>query len=96
MPLLSANRVSGYVLHLCVAILTGTDVLNQRAALGYRMKQVASVLRKWAGLRHPGLATDAIPVLDEIRTKGPETGVAVMTLDPTLGPFSPIDLQCQN
>ncbi len=74
-----------------LAILTGTDVLNQRAALGYRMKQVASVLRKWSSLRHPGLAADVLPVLDKIRTKCPETGVAVMTLDPTLGPFSPIE-----
>lgn len=74
-----------------LTVITGTDVLNQRSALGYRMKQVASVLRKWASLQHPGLAADVITILDKIRTKCPETGVAVMTLDPTLGPFSPIE-----
>lgn len=74
-----------------LAVITGTDLLNQREALGYRMKQVASVLRKWAGLHHPGLGSNVIAVLDQIRTKCPETGVAVMTLDPLLGPFSPVE-----
>lgn len=71
--------------------ITGTDVLNQRASLGHRMKQVASVLRKWADLRHPGVSKDVISVLDQIRTKGAPSGVAVMTLDPVMGPFSPIE-----
>jgi hypothetical protein len=63
-----------------LSVITGTDVLNQRAAFGHRLKQVASVLRKWTGLRLPGVSNDVISVLDQIRTKG-ATGVAVMTLD---------------
>lgn len=74
-----------------LSVITGTDVLNQRAAFGHRLKQVASVLRKWTGLRLPGVSNDVISVLDQIRTKGAPTGVAVMTLDPIMGPFSPIE-----
>lgn len=74
-----------------LSVITGTDVLNQRAFLRYNMKQVASLLRKWANLRHPGVSKDVISVLDQIRTKGFPTGVAVMTLDPVIGPFTPIE-----
>jgi hypothetical protein len=55
------------------------------------MKQVASVLRKWVELRHPGVTPDVISVLDKIQTKASPTGVAVKTLDPFMGPFSPIE-----
>ena len=74
-----------------VTVITGTDVLNQRASLGHRMKPVASLLRKWSSLQHPGLSNDVITVLDNIKTKGAPSGVAVLTLDPLMGPFSPIE-----
>jgi hypothetical protein len=74
-----------------LTVIAGVDVLNQRTSLGHRMKQVAPVLRKWVDLGYSGVSKDVIPVLDLIRTKGPETGVAVMTLDPLMGPFSPVE-----
>lgn len=74
-----------------LTFIAANDVLNQRSNLGRRIRRVACVLRKWVELRYSGVSKDVIAVLDMIRMKAPESGVAVMTLDPLIGPFSPIE-----
>lgn len=74
-----------------VGEITGVAVLRQRAELGPRLKQVASVLRKWAELRYPGVGPDVVSVLNKIRIKRPPMGVDVLTLNPIRGPFSPVE-----
>lgn len=69
----------------------GVDVLNLRPVMGFEMKKIASLFKRWDSLKYPGLDIDVIPTLSKIKTKGNPLGIAVLTQDPRIGPFSPIE-----
>lgn len=77
--------------------ITGTDLINYRAALladeEWLLGAVASCLKKWHSLQIPGVTDDAIRFLNQVRLRGVRKGKAVLTMDPENGPFSDIEMQ---
>lgn len=80
-----------------IAAIRSVDLLNyhaaQPAAQHWYLGALAGFLKKWSALTYPGVTTDAIKLLNELRIKGNAKGVAVLTMDPYNGPFSDIELE---
>lgn len=51
------------------------------------------VLTKWSALGHEGISADAIAYLKAARLRKGAQGVAVLTLDPTRGPLSDVEVE---
>ena len=75
--------------------ITDTDVLNYKASLteetGWYLGSLAGLLKKWHQLGIPGVSKSAADLLDELRLKGNTHGLAVLTMDPIVGPFTHIE-----
>lgn len=77
--------------------ITGTDLINYRASLksstSWYLGSLSGLLQKWYSLGYPGVTSDAVELLRQLRTQGNKKGDAVLTHDPTYGPFTDIELQ---
>ncbi len=71
--------------------IDGNDVLKHGDANDFRTRNLFAFLRQWHALSLPGIQDDVIYVLDRKKLRKRETGVAVLTWDPELGPFTPIE-----
>lgn len=80
-----------------LGIITGHHLINYRAKLDGRTEwylgTLSGFLRKWHSLGYPGIGSDAILLLKQLRVKGNSKGVAVLTMDPEEGPFTVIETQ---
>jgi integrase len=72
--------------------IAGTDVLNYRAVHLHdgTLRRVRPILRKWHLMGLAGVS-DAVGLLESLRTKDPVKGRAVRTHDPKKGPFTSIE-----
>jgi hypothetical protein len=75
--------------------ITDLDVLNYKASLpaerAWYLGVLSGFLKKWHRLGFPGVSSSAAGLLNELRLKGNPHGVAVLTMDPLVGPFTPIE-----
>lgn len=73
------------------------DLLNYRSKLTPDTEWYLGTLRglfiRWHQLGYQGVDADAILLLKQLRIKGNQKGVAVMTMDPEDGPFTPIEVE---
>ncbi|MGE8452180.1 MAG: site-specific integrase [Pseudomonadales bacterium] len=78
-----------------ISYITSVEVLNYRASLSqgkaWYLGTLSGLLKKWHRLGYAGVADDAAALLGDLRTKGNTKGSAVLTMDPTLGPYSSIE-----
>ncbi|HEY0938804.1 MAG TPA: site-specific integrase [Steroidobacter sp.] len=77
--------------------VTNVDLLNYKGSLSpetaYYLGSLSGFLRKWHGLGVPGVTDDAVAVLEALRLKGNAKGVAVLTMDPRMGPFTDLEFE---
>lgn len=80
-----------------ISQLRSVDLLNYQVARPENQKwylgSLAGFLKKWHALGHPGVTSEAVKLLKELRFKGNKKGEAVLTLDPHNGPFTDIELE---
>ncbi|TWC47672.1 hypothetical protein FBY04_12736 [Pseudomonas sp. SJZ080] len=69
----------------------GNDVFIHCDANAFRTRNLFAFLRRWHAMGLPGIQDDVVYVLDKKKLRKRETGVAVLTWDPVLGPFTPIE-----
>lgn len=69
----------------------GNDVLVHGDANDFRTRNLFAFLRRWHALGLPGIQDDVVYVLDRKKLRKRETGIAVLTWDPELGPFTSIE-----
>ena len=71
------------------------DLINYKAQLNRVNISYFATLRsffaKWYELGYSGISEDAVRFADELRVKNNPRGVAVMTMDTNIGPFTPIE-----
>lgn len=71
------------------------DLINYKAKLNKSNISYFATLRsfiaKWYDLGYSGISEDAVIFADELRVKNNPRGVAVMTMDTNIGPFTPIE-----
>lgn len=77
--------------------ISETDLLNYRSARAenedWYLGSLAGFLKKWHALGYAGITSAAINLLGQLRLKGNQKGVAVLTMDPYNGPFTDIELE---
>lgn len=80
-----------------VSSVSDVDLLNYKAGLtkstNWYLGSLAGLLRKWRRLGYPGVRDDAELLLKQLRVKGNDTGVAVLTWDVHEGPFTHIEME---
>ncbi|MCP9759187.1 site-specific integrase [Aquitalea sp. S1-19] len=80
-----------------ISAITSVDLLNyytaQPAGQKWYLGALAGFLKKWNALSYPGVTTDAIKLINELKIKGNAKGVAILTVDPYYGAFSDIELE---
>lgn len=68
---------------------------NFRASLTpdteWKLGALSAFIKKWYSLGVPGVTDDAVRFLNNIRLKGNRKGVAVMTMDPLVGPLTNVE-----
>lgn len=97
------ERLMHYLKTICIKLdgpieeITSTDLINYRATLSdstsWYLGSLSGLLQKWNSLGYPGVTTDAIALLRQLRTQGNRKGEAVLTHDPIHGPFTDIELE---
>ena len=72
--------------------IAGPDILNYRAAHRHEgtLRRVRPILRKWSLMGLAGVS-EAVALLECVRTKDSVKGRAVRTHDPKMGPFTSIE-----
>lgn len=95
------NSIRHLLLHMAeingmpIVEISSVDILNYRAHIGkareWRLAAVSGFLRRWHGLGSSGITSDAVALLNQLRLKGSTSGVAVATMDPIRGPFTPLE-----
>jgi integrase len=80
-----------------LAEITSTDLINYQAMLTgptrWYLGSLSGVLKKWHSLGYPGVTSDAVALLKQLRKPGNMKGEAVLTHDPVHGPFTDIELE---
>lgn len=70
-------------------------LINFRATLTsdteWKLGASSAFIKKWHSLGVPGVTDDAIRFLKSIRLKGNRKGVAVLTMDPLVGPLTDVE-----
>lgn len=81
----------------CLRKIDSEDLINYRATLDsstqWYLGTLAGLLRKWHRLGLSGVEDAAILLLKQLRIKGNDKGVAVMTMDTEEGPFTQIEAE---
>lgn len=80
-----------------VQCICAIDIMNFRSdsptdARNY-LGKLAALFRKWHSLGHQGVSDDVKSFFDDFRIPGQPKGVAVLTHDPYVGPFSDIEVE---
>lgn len=77
--------------------ITSTDLINYQTMLTgptkWYLGSLSGVLKKWHSLGYPGVTSDAVALLKQLRKPGNKKGEAVLTHDPIHGPFTDIELE---
>lgn len=85
------RTTSGYITGL-----SHVELLSYRASLDQRYQwylgSLAGLLKTWHALGLPGIEDDAILLLNELRLKGNQKGIAVLTMDSRYGPYTNVEL----
>lgn len=72
--------------------VTVNDILNYKASLGqprfWYLASLSGLLKKWHRLGYAGINEAVVRLLDSMTLPGNPKGIAVLTMDPLLGPFS--------
>ena len=80
-----------------ISLITSNDIINYRASLSSKdawfLGTLSTFLRKWYELGFQGVSEDAITLLKQLRIKGSKKGVAVLTMDKMIGPYTDIEVQ---
>ena len=80
-----------------IGTITDVLLLNYRSSLKdkerWRLSALSSPFTKWHDLGYPGVEKSAARFLKAMRHERPVTGMAVLTMDPVLGPFTDIELE---
>jgi integrase len=75
--------------------ITAIDLLNYKSSLtadvAWYLTNLSGFLTRWHRLALKGVTDDAFAALEALRLRGNAKGVAVMTMDPVLGPFTSIE-----
>lgn len=75
-----------------VDLITPEDIIGYRATLSgsceYLLHAIRKRLREWVKLGYFGVEPEASQVLDEMKLKKNESGVAVLNHDPVKGPYN--------
>lgn len=76
--------------------ITSADLINYRSTLtsatSWYFGSLSGLLKQWLRLGYPGVTTDAVALLKQLRTQGNRKGEAVLTHDPIQGAFTDIEL----
>lgn len=80
-----------------ISEISEVDLLNYKDAVGaqreWHLSAISGFLKKWASIGLVGISEGAVVLLQQIRLKGNEKGVATATMDPVRGPLTPIELE---
>lgn len=77
-----------------ISAITSIDLINYRVTVDSgKFGALSSVLKRWHDLGASGVSADAKALLVQLSIKGNPKGVAVLTMDPNIGPFTDIELQ---
>lgn len=80
-----------------ISLIRSNDIINYRASLSdqnaYFLGRLSTFLRKWHELGFQGVSDEAITLLKQLRIKGSKKGVAVLTMDKLMGPYTDIEVQ---
>lgn len=80
-----------------INVITAEDLISYREKLdnstSWYLLSLSGFLRKWQSLGYPGVEDNAILLLKQLRLKGNQKGVAVLTMDPEDGPFTHIEVE---
>ncbi len=78
-----------------VSVIDASLLANFRATLTsdteWRLGALSAFIKKWHSLGVPGVTDDAVRFLKDIRLKGNRKGVAVLTMDPLVGPLTNVE-----
>lgn len=78
-----------------ISCITSTHILNYRNTLNgkhaWYLSSVSGILKKWHQLGLPGVSSDVVRLLEQLKLQGNSKGEAVRTMDPNLGPFTDIE-----
>ncbi len=81
----------------CIGVIEAEDLINYRGSLDksteWYLGTLSGLLKKWHSLGYPGVSESATLLLKQLRLKGNQKGVAVLTMDPEDGPFTPIEVE---
>lgn len=79
-----------------VTSISSIELINYRSSLDeakkWYLSSLAGLLKKWHALGLAGVTDDAVLFLNEVRLKGNQKGVAVLTMDSRDGPYTDIEL----
>ncbi|MXR38285.1 site-specific integrase [Neisseriaceae bacterium B2N2-7] len=77
--------------------ISSTDLINYKSTLtnatSWYLGSLSGLLQQWNNLGYPGITSDAIALLKQLRTQGNPKGEAVLTHDPIHGPFTDMELE---
>lgn len=80
-----------------LAVIEAEDLLNYRSKLdsAYEcyLATLTGFIKKWHSLGYPGISESTILLLKQLKLKGNQKGVAVLTMDPEDGPFTQIEVE---
>lgn len=86
-----------------VKALNGAELFSVESLISYRARldnsrawylaTVRVLMRQWARLGYPGIPTEALALLDNLRIKGNEKGRAVQSQCPEDGPLTDVEMQ---
>lgn len=78
-------------------VITDVSLINYKSSLGAKQHWYLGQLRpffiKWHALGYAGVSDAAIRLLNQLRLPGNDKGIAVLTMDPTLGPYTTLELE---
>lgn len=81
----------------CLSVIEAEDLINYRGSLDksteWYLSTLSGLLRKWQSLGYPGVSESTTLFLKQLTLKGNQKGVAVLTMDPEDGPFTPIEVE---
>jgi integrase len=87
----SSSSATQMLSRITTAHLISYKVKSEEARNGY-FGILAAFLKKWHSLGYEGVGADVFSLLKQLRIKGNEKGVAVLTMDPEQGPFTSIEM----
>lgn len=80
-----------------VECISSTHLLSYRAQLKpsnqWYLGTLSGLLRQWGRLGYPCVDSDVQLLLKQLRIKGNQKGVAVLTVDPREGPFTHLEIE---